>query len=141
MKIVLVALAMLLACLTSGAILLYRYVQRHEKQWENATVAAGNEGEAFGRGKTLEACVTEALTRLDRCGPIDMPCEGSARLFLQHCTLTAEMPSDFCNTVPKQSDIMRSAVWARAECMRRGPREPQRCARVITALQDYCGER
>ena len=141
LKIVLVAMAVVLACITSGVILVVRYAQRHQAEWTQAADAATKDGEAFGRGKKLDACVVESLARLNRCDVLAVTCEAHARIFLQHCTLTAEMPAGFCQSVPKQSESTRMVRWASAECVRYGARDVPRCARVITALQDYCGER
>jgi hypothetical protein len=141
LKIVLLAFAVMLALATSGALLLWSYVKRHQSEWQETSVSVSNEGEAFGRGKKLDACVAESLTRLDRCGPMAVTCEANVRMFLQHCTLTADMPADFCKRVPAQSEIVRSALWAQRECSDYEAKDVQRCARVINALQDYCGER
>ena len=141
LKIVLVAMAVVLAFITSGVILFVRYVHRHGDEWEKSTVNATKDGEAFGRGKDLDACFTESMVRLNKCETLAVTCEEDVRVFLQHCTLTARMPADFCKDIPKQSEILRTARWAQLQCTTRGARDVQRCARVVTALQDYCGER
>jgi hypothetical protein len=141
LKIVLVAMAVVLAFVASGVILVVRYARRHQTQWEQAADTALKDGERFGRGKDLDACVVESLARLDKCAVLAVTCESDARVFLQHCTLTAKMPADFCKDIPKQSEILRTANWAQHQCATRGARDVPRCTRIVTALQDYCGER
>jgi len=57
---------------------------------------------------------------------------------MSSCLRTATTPDGYCDNVPKQTDLMQSARWQYAECDRRGWGVNERCARVISTLQEHC---
>lgn len=91
------------------------------------------EGVAFGSGRGPADCKNEALSRAGACGPMDMLCEVGARLFLKSCIGAAKLPEGFCRRVPPEDDLMNTLQYKLSECD-----SDQRCARVMTAVADFC---
>jgi hypothetical protein len=113
-----------------------RWARREFRQIRNDAPRMVAEAQDFGRGKEGEACVVESLKRLNQCD--GFICEAKTKMFLANCLTTANITEDFCQGVPRHGEILKTAAWAQAECARRNASDGQRCARMITGIQDHC---
>ncbi|HEX2062599.1 MAG TPA: hypothetical protein VHK90_17800 [Thermoanaerobaculia bacterium] len=137
LKVILVILAIGCVLVAVGVVVAARYIKQNAPQWREQGEVVRAEGIAFGRGKEANACVDEAMARLQRCDDL-MMCEVRTKLFLSACLGAATRPEGFCSGVPKRDEILASAQWAVRECARRGQANSQRCTRVIAAVQEVC---
>lgn len=101
--------------------------------------AAMAEGKAFAEGKLAEECVTEALRRNQQDDGI--VAGATHKMFLKACLSAAEVPEDFCASVPPRDEIMASATWALDACAERGLPGDQPCTRLVAAVQEHCAAR
>jgi hypothetical protein len=136
LKVVLIVVAVGFLALVAVAFLGYRWMKSHGGELKADAEKIKVEATAFGRGKDANACIDETFARMNQCSGI--MCDVKSKLFLQNCLAVAEVPSGFCASVPKPTEIIATAQWTIAECGRRGRPNDQRCPRVITALQDAC---
>jgi len=93
------------------------------------------DGKDFGAHADSEACVVEALRRLDAKGGFMEQVEH--KIFLEACLEAATRTPDFCVGVPPKEEIMKAAQWAVGECARRG-HPTQECGRLVQAVQEAC---
>ena len=136
LKIVLIVIGVFVLILIGFGVFGYVYFNQHKDEWMKAGAAAKQEGEAFGVGKDGSQCVDEGLKRLSKCA--GLPCEISARTFVQACMAKAAPAPQLCTNVPKRTEFIRSAKWAIDECGRRGMAGNQACGRLMQEVQRYC---
>lgn len=93
------------------------------------------EGETFGKGVAEPRCVDEALARYSK----DSGLTGTIRssLWLDGCLTTSAFTDGFCDGVPADDEITRSAFWRNEQCSKRGFAGAQ-CANVLAPVQKYC---
>src|SRR2546423_13339334 len=83
LKIVLIVIGVFVLILIGFGVFGYVYFNQHKDEWMKAGAGGQQEGEALGVGKDGSHCGDEGLKRLSkRAG---LPCEISARTFLQAC--------------------------------------------------------
>ena len=81
-------------------------------------------GAEFGATHDLDACLSEALARLDSC---DSPgCEVLVPGFARACAEAAEYSASFCNNV--SGSIRQAASWIHSRCKLRA--NPKACYKV-----------
>jgi hypothetical protein len=80
-------------------------------------------GTTFGQEADAERCVTEALARLDAKSGFMSQIE--QQVFLRACLTVASRPAGFCDRVPKEDELVRTATWGIAECARRNHKDDQ----------------
>ena len=93
------------------------------------------EGETYGKGVGEPRCVDEALARSIK----DSGLTGTIRssLWLDGCLRTSAFSDGFCDGVPSDDEITRSAFWRNEQCSKRGFAGGQ-CANVLAPVQKYC---
>jgi hypothetical protein len=111
--------------------------------WVNANkdrlIAQGKtvqaEGSNFGKDVAEPRCVDEALARHLK----DSGLTGTIRssLWLDACLKTSAFSEGFCDGVPADDEITRSAVWRNEQCSKRGFAGGQ-CGSVLAPVQKYC---
>jgi hypothetical protein len=69
-----------------------------------ATIKAGAD---FGSQSNNWGCLEEAISRRSR----DNGIKGAAGLFLNGCLNSSAPASDFCDSVPAKSDMVKSIMW------------------------------
>lgn len=141
LKVVLLIFVIGMTVLIGGIYLTYRWVRTHRDEVRAGAQKIVAEGEQFGRGRSGDACVAEALERGDRCGFANVVCEAKTKVFLDRCLAVATVPDEFCANVPKVENIVGSVPWAIRECARRGHPNEQRCTRLLQSVQAYCEKR
>jgi hypothetical protein len=83
-----------------------------------------------------EGCLQEALARHKH--GISFTGQISTEDFLLVCLRTSEPSPAFCDGVPPQNEIMRSASWGLKKCSDAGLQNDQGCRRLFGAVQAYC---
>jgi hypothetical protein len=92
-------------------------------------------GATFGKDVAEPRCVDEALSRYLK----DSGLTGTIRssLWLDGCLKTSAFTEGFCDGVPRDNEITRSAIWRNEQCRKRGFAGGQ-CANVLAPVQRYC---
>ncbi len=99
-------------------------------------VAARTEGAKLGRGRSGTDCVKEGLRRGDQCDALG--CEIETGVLLESCLGAADVTPDFCESVPLPSEITKTVGFRVASCQTQPLKDPDRCGRILSALQRYC---
>ena len=139
LKVTLMIIMAFVLLLAGTLFFVYRWVEAHTGEYQGQGAALLADAAQFSQGKDANACVTEALSRAERCD--STLCEARAKVFLGLCLSKTGTPPDFCAGVPKRTYFFESGEWPKAECARRGHPNDQRCARVILAVQEECWRR
>jgi hypothetical protein len=94
------------------------------------------EGKEFGEKTSNEGCVQEALSRNKR----DNSFTGkiSTQGFLTVCLQASQPSTGFCEGVPAQKEILKSANWMLKKCADAGLRSDQGCQQLFGVVQTYC---
>ena len=94
------------------------------------------EAREFGAKTNNEGCLEEALSRHKR----DKSFTGriSTQGFLTVCLQTSEPSPGFCDGVPTQNEILKSANWTLKKCSEAGMQNDQGCRQILSAVQTYC---
>lgn len=94
------------------------WVSTHGREIFGRYIESMAEGQKFGRSTDNEGCVTEAISRY-KPDP-GMSKALSTQLFLQGCLQTSRETPEFCDTVPKRTEFLKSAAWQAAQCSQHG---------------------
>ncbi|MBO0725781.1 MAG: hypothetical protein J2P52_09295 [Blastocatellia bacterium] len=94
------------------------------------------EAREFGAKTNSEGCLNEALSRHKR----DKSFTGriSTQGFLTVCLQASEASPGFCEDVPPQKEIMKSANWMLKKCAGAGMQNDQGCQQIFGVVQTYC---
>lgn len=142
-KIVLIVISavVLLALLGVGSCVAYLSCLWQERAPEvlNQSQLAHDEGAELGREATAEQCFESALERNSGCGPLDVMCAASSRLYLGGCLdTTTRADVTFCEGAPDPMNIGASSRWMLSFCGRRGQSSNQNCTQLVTEVQRFC---
>lgn len=103
-------------------------------------VAKGNEVRAaaaqFGKNVPEPRCVEEAMSRYRLKTGIVGGIE--QRVWLGGCLEASAFDSGFCEGVPPDSEIVRSATWRAARCANLGFSGDSTCPNILAEVQTYC---
>lgn len=127
-----VAVLLILALLIGG--FLYLQANRERLAADGSTLL--REGAHFGSGRDAQACLDEALRRLEAAS--DILDEARNKAWLAACLKTAAVSTGFCGDIPPRQEIWASATWAAQRCEKAGRKGQQPCARLIGAVQERC---
>ena len=113
----------------------YLWKQNGPQFIEN-TRKANEEGVALGRGADNQACLLEAVSRHKRA-------EGfgeiiATNIFLSSCLRASSPTPGFCEGVPGQTEILKSAQWQTEQCAKHGLALEKQCAQLFAQVQQYC---
>ncbi len=97
---------------------------------------ARSQGAKLGRGRSGPDCVKECVRRGDQCD--GLWCEIQTGLVLESCLAAADVAPDFCEGVPFPFEIMKTVAFRVATCQTQPLKDPDRCGRIVSALQRYC---
>jgi hypothetical protein len=112
------------------------WVYQNKDKWVQSAEQLVEEGKKFGVNTNNEGCLKEALERHKR----DKSFTGqiSTQGFLTVC-LQASAPSPgFCDDVPPQNEIRKSAGWMLKKCADAGMQNDQGCQRIFGVVQSHC---
>lgn len=95
------------------------------------------EAEAFAEGRTEADCVSEAIERQTRCGPVDFSCAALVGVFVHTCYNLAAPSPELCAGLPADRDsIIALTAWKQRQC--RGHANPTACEVVMGTLPTLC---
>jgi hypothetical protein len=112
------------------------WVYQNKDRWVQSAEQIGKEAKEFGAKTNNEGCLKEALARHKR----DNSFTGqiSTQGFMIVCLHASEPSPGFCDGVPEQKEIMKSATWTLKKCSDAGMKNDQSCQRLFGAVQSYC---
>jgi hypothetical protein len=91
---------------------------------------------AYAGSHDQSDCVDEGLRKLDACSGI--MCEAQTKVFTRTCIQVARKSPGFCESVPPNTEIIKTSRWLIDECARRGKSGNQRCTRLLQAVPEVC---
>ena len=133
---IIIAVAVSFVILAAGAIGFGLYWwSRHSGELLEAGRKHYEQGQEFGKKCDEQACLNEAITRYKA----DRGFTGSLAtgLFLRGCLEASRPTPGFCDQVPKQSDILKSARWQIEEAKKAGI-DDQYGRQLFSQVQLYC---
>ncbi len=136
LKVILVIVLAALIAIVIAAFFAAHWFRANRGRLLEEGAAVRREGVAYGQHRDARQCIDEALTRL-RSSP-DFTNELRARVFLSGCLSTASRSGDFCDSVPRQREIVAAAEWTVNECRSRDAAEISRCSRVLQEVVKAC---
>ena len=112
------------------------WVYQNKDRWVQSAEQLVEEAKKFGVKTNNEGCLNEALARHKR----DKSFTGqiSTQGFLTVCLQASEPSPGFCDGVPPQNEIMKSANWTLKKCSDAGMQNDQGCQRIFGAVQAHC---
>lgn len=120
----------------AGAIALVLWFRSHGPGLMASGKAAQAAGAKAGAGSSDAQCVDAALANYasDRglVGAVQ------ARVWMHGCLGTARATEGFCQGVPPEDEIMRSATWRLAGCDAHGLGGDSTCPNILAEVQRHC---
>ena len=107
MRVGLIVLAVMALTLGLAAAARTTWWKANQVRLKAMGARARQAGTTFGQKADAEACVTEALARLDARGGFISQIE--QQVFLRACLTAASRPPRFCDGVPGEDELVRSA--------------------------------
>ena len=111
--------------------------QMMEQMSQGVKQSAG-EGATFGAGKEDNACLKEALSRIQKDESIATTV--TVNMFLAGCLGKSKRTPDFCNGVPGRGEFTKTAAWATQKCKELGV-TGQACGQLMGIVQAHCNAR
>jgi hypothetical protein len=107
-KVLLAALAATVFCCTAAVGVVAWLALRHPE--------ARDAGHTFANSVSQEACLPEALRRVEQCG--NLSCAQAEGVFLGECLMFARPTPDLCDGVPRNAASKQAYDWTAARCSR-----------------------
>ena len=111
--------------------------QMVERMSQGVRQSAG-EGATFGLDKPDNACLKEALSRIQKDDSLLNTM--SANLFLASCLGKSKQTPEFCQGVPGRGEFTRTSQWAAQRCKELGI-VTQACGQLMGVVQAHCNAR
>lgn len=94
------------------------------------------DGKEFGEKTNNIGCMNEALSRHKQ----DKSLTGriSTATFLGVCLSVSDPSPGFCDGVPRDDEILKSANWRLKKCSDAGLQNDQGCQQIFGVVQKYC---
>lgn len=94
------------------------------------------EGQEAGRQTDNQGCVDQAVARY-KGGP-GFTNGISSGIFMESCLRVSRPTPGFCNEVPRETELIKSAKWQQAECERVGLSSDQYCRQLFQGVERFC---
>ena len=111
--------------------------QMMEQMSQGVKQSAG-EGATFGAGKEDNACLKEALSRIQKDESIATTV--TVNMFLAGCLGKSNRTPDFCKDVPASREFAKSTQWSVQKCKELGTTTPA-CGHLMGVVQAHCEAR
>ena len=139
MKVLLVVGVLLVVLIVGALVAGYFVVRRYGPGLVEAGQQTFNEGVEYGRRTDNEGCLNEAAARQARVeGFTDMVRNG---IFMESCLGASRPTPGFCDGVPRQLELIKSATWQQQQCKRFGLKPEQQCGQLFQGVQRFCEKR
>jgi hypothetical protein len=136
LKVVLIVIVVAFVALFAVAFIGWRWVRANKDQLLAEGKALKTAGADYGRGKDARQCIDESLRRW--AANRDFKGQVRVRLFAEGCMETAKPDPELCGSAPPPGEILASAKWANAECVRRGAADPPACSQLMLVAAKHC---
>ena len=128
-----------LVCLVCGVFGIFQMEQFGEQAMRDAERTIP-EADAFAGSHDQLACRDESFRRSDLCGPTELSCITQVTVFMEECLRRCAATPGFCDGVPRSTEIMAGATWARTECAELGRQADPRCPSMMQSVQHACDD-
>lgn len=136
MKVLLVVGVLLVLLIVGAVVAAFFLVRTYGPGLVETTKQSMDEGREYGRLTDNEGCVNEAVARQSRAeGISDL---FKTTLFLRPCLEASRPTPGFCDTVPRQTEFMKSIGWRQQQCQRYGLSEDKQCGQLFGQVQQFC---
>jgi hypothetical protein len=114
----------------------YLWIKHNKAALIGSAKAVLEEGKHFGAATDSNGCLTEAVNRLKKDDGIKSQIK--IGLFLRSCLNTGKPSDGFCNEVPPEMEIIKSAAWRIQMCRKYGLKDSHHI--LFQNVQKYCEE-
>lgn len=132
----LIGCPILLILAVVAVVVVIRFLDRTTKEYVAKGQDVRAEGKQFGQNVSEPKCVEEAMSRYRRKTGIVGGIEQG--VWLGGCLDESAFDSAFCEGVPRQEDLVRSATWRVERCAAFGLPGDSTCPTLLGQMQTYC---
>ena len=115
------------------------YVMKNKDAWMARAKEVATEGRDFGRGTDNHGCVNESIARYKKDPGISSVISNS--VFMRPCLEASRPTSGFCDSVPKQTEFIKTAQWRLEQCRQVDLSSDSNCQNLFTPVQQFCQEK
>ena len=108
------------------------------EQMSQGVKQSAGEGATFGLDKEDNACLKEALSRVQQ--DASLPKAVAVNMFLAGCLGKSKQTTAFCNGVPGRGEFTKTSTWAAQKCKELGVTS-QACGQLMSVVQAHCSNR
>lgn len=94
------------------------------------------EGQEAGRHSDNQGCVDQSITRYKTEPGFTNGI--STSVFMQSCLRASKPTPGFCDTVPKETEFIKSGQWQLAQCQNVGLGSDQYCRQLFQTVERFC---
>ena len=142
MKVLLIGGVLLVVLIVGAAVAIFLLARSYGPGLVEAGKQTYGEGVEYGRRTDNEGCLNESVARQARAeGFTDLI---KNNVFMRACLEASRPTPGFCDTVPRQTEFMKSIAWRTQQCQRYGLSQEQQCSQLFGQVQQFCelrGER
>lgn len=128
----LLVLALLVGLGMTGGL---RWLHRNKARLAQEGLQTRKHALAFAKNRDQQACLTEALRREAACD--SFLCHISNNIFLKEALQASASTPGFCDGVPRNTEILKSAAWRVERCRSIGREDPY-CNELFGTVQKFC---
>jgi len=139
LKVVLIIGGLLVVLLIVAVIGGVYLVRRYGPEMVEAGKQTISEGQEYGRRSDNEGCLNEAIDRHNRSDGFTGMIK--TNLFLRSCLEASRPTPGFCDSVPRQTEFLKSAQWQMAQCGRYNLTTEKQCGQLFQQVQQFCERR
>ena len=96
------------------------------------------EGQDFGRGTDNQGCVDESIARYKKEPGFTNAI--SIGIFMRTCLDNSKATPGFCDTVPKETEFIKSGKWRAEQCSNYALAGDSYCQNLFQPVQQYCAK-
>lgn len=97
-----------------------------------------SEGQDFGSSTDNQGCVDESLSRYKKEPGFTNAI--STAIFMRTCLDTSKSTPGFCDSVPKETEFIKSGKWRAEQCRNYGLAGDSYCQNLFQPIQQYCAK-
>ena len=112
------------------------FVRKYGPEMVEAGKQTIAEGQEYGRRSDNEGCLNEAIARHNRSDGFTGMIK--TNIFLRSCLESSRPTPGFCDTVPRQSEFLKSAQWQLEQCGRYNLKTEKQCGQLFQQVQQFC---
>lgn len=136
LKILLILFGVFVLVVVSLGVAGFYYVRSHGGELKAQAKQVTAEGEEFGRGKTVSACLDESLRRITAT-PGFMN-QVRTQIFMQSCSSKAAPSPELCAGAPAADEVIATSRWAGEQCKKRGFAGVPACGQLYGVVTAGC---